>query len=505
MADSPPRKKNRQSQYSRPKQGRLQWWGRTGGGARDVPVAGLYVVLIMVLAGAILLPVLSHADESVAAGVSSSTTTITSIITAPSTPTTAADKTNVSIQDVFDGAHAENTIVQTSSHNDDDDDDVYEFGGSISLGKKVFSWTDKVHITIISHDHNFNRNAIDTIGDTEHDSVKITTRKSTLKEYRLTETGPNTGVFTGEVTLIGFDHNADGDTRTGSGSRGYDNPQRAPGGSGPSGGYLAADRNDAITVAFEYTDGHTAVGTALIRWSEPQIEWLESIYSISGTGTVRVVDPDMNFNPESLDRFEVHVWSDSDPVGVSLAVTESDEASGIFEGSLTFSMDDTSSGHRLRVAEGDLITASYTDSTLPAPYNTGDTRDFTATSQMGLSVSPLERVRASDINIKDALDMDVGNEISAGQQVQVMTHLTNTQEQRSQSFVYIVMVKDKDIGVAVSISWIMGSLQAKQTLNAATSWLPSEAGVYEIETFVWESIVRPNALAPPSKTTVTVN
>jgi hypothetical protein len=53
-------------------------------------------------------------------------------------------------------------------------------------------------------------------------------------------------------------------------------------------------------------------------------------------------------------------------------VTETNEATGIFEGTVSFTADDESSGHRLRVAEGDTITAEYEDNTLPDPYTRSD-------------------------------------------------------------------------------------------------------------------------------------
>jgi hypothetical protein len=40
----------------------------------------------------------------------------------------------------------------------------------------------------------------------------------------------------------------------------------------------------------------------------------------------------MNLNPEAIDNFEVDAWSDSDAGGIDLTVTETNEATGIFEG-----------------------------------------------------------------------------------------------------------------------------------------------------------------------------
>ena len=76
----------------------------------------------------------------------------------------------------------------------------------------------------------------------------------------------------------------------------------------------------------------------------------------------------MNWDPENVDNFEVDVWSSSDQGGISIIISETNEATGIFEGTVSFTADDESSGHRLRVAEGDTITAEYEDNTLPDPY-----------------------------------------------------------------------------------------------------------------------------------------
>jgi hypothetical protein len=65
----------------------------------------------------------------------------------------------------------------------------------------------------------------------------------------------------------------------------------------------------------------------------------------------------MNWNPESVDNFTVDIWSDSDAGGIDLTVTETNEATGIFEGTVFFTVSNESSGHRLRVSEGDTVTA----------------------------------------------------------------------------------------------------------------------------------------------------
>ena len=56
-----------------------------------------------------------------------------------------------------------------------------------------------------------------------------------------------------------------------------------------------------------------------------------------------------------LIKIEVDVWSESDPGGISLTVVETNEATGMFEGKVSFTTSDESSGHRLRVSEGDTV------------------------------------------------------------------------------------------------------------------------------------------------------
>jgi len=98
------------------------------------------------------------------------------------------------------------------------------------------------------------------------------------------------------------------------------------------------------------------------------VQWLEPSYSSSGTGVVRVFEPDLNIDPLQLDSFDVDVFSETDAGGIALTVTETNRGSGIFVGTVFFTTTDESSGHRLRVSPGDIITAEYEDFTLPDKF-----------------------------------------------------------------------------------------------------------------------------------------
>jgi hypothetical protein len=371
----------------------------------------------------------------------------------------------------------------------------------VELDQKVYTWTDKVYITIVAPDHNFDGDLIDEIGNTSLDPIKVSSRGHNIDEYKLVETGTDTGIFTGEVILTGFTHDADGDTTTGN-SDGADVVFSAASGSGPTDGLLPADDDDGLTVSFEFSEDETVVGSALIRWNIGEVQWLEASYPASGTGVVRVIDPDMNLDPEAVDNFDVDVWSDSDAGGIDLTVTETNEATGIYEGTVFFTTTDESSGHRLRVAEGDTVTAEYEDNTLPDPYTTADELDITATSLIGTVVPPLERAPAANLRTVDAFGNSLDT-VSVDQQVQISADLANGQD-REQTFAYLVQIQDGD-GVTVSLAWITGSLSSGQSFSPALSWIPTSSGSYTATAFVWESVDNPTALSPPVSTTISVS
>ena len=200
----------------------------------------------------------------------------------------------------------------------------------------------------------------------------------------------------------------------------------------------------------------------------------------------------MNWDPENVDNFEIDVWSDSDAGGISLMITETNEATGVFEGTVSFTSDDESSGHRLRVAEGDTITAEYEDNTLPDPYTRSDDLDITGTAIIGTVVPPLERAPAANARVVDSFGNSL-SEVSVDQQVQIEADLVNGQD-RDQSFAYLVQVQDGN-GVTVSLAWITGQLAAGQSFSPALSWIPTASGSYEATVFVWESVDNPTALS----------
>ena len=255
------------------------------------------------------------------------------------------------------------------------------FGAVIELDQNVYSWTDRVYITVVAPDYNFDVSKVDEIGNTPDNPINIATKTAELAQYKLVETGIDTGIFTGEVVLTGFQYDVDGDGTdevTGRGATG----------DGPTDGRLESSNDDGIIVTFTHSDDDIVLSSSVIRWNIGEIQWLEPRYPADGTGTVRVIDRDMNLNPDAADNFEVSVGSDTHTGGIDLIVTETDLATGIFEGTVFFTHGGSTSDHLLRVSGGDTVTAEYADRTLPAPYVRGESLDLAATALIDAAATP---------------------------------------------------------------------------------------------------------------------
>ena len=365
------------------------------------------------------------------------------------------------------------------------------FGATVELDQNVYTWTDKVFITVVASDYNFDSNIVDEIGTEDKGEITIRTRAAEV-QYRLAETGPDTGVFTGELVLTGDKDALDDGGPQGTSSKGL---------AGPTDGVINTRTSDGISISFDYSDSEAPlVASALIRWNVGEVQWLEASYAATGSGVVRIIDPDMNINPDAVDSLDVVAYSETFIGGIELTVTETQEASGIFEGTVEFDPESASDGHRLQVTEGDIITATYDDKTLPKPDN-GDSLEISATTLIGSIVPPLERAPASNPAIVDAFGNSLAS-VSVDQQVQITADLTSGQD-RDQDFAYLVQIQNED-GVTVELSWIAGTLGGGATFNAAQSWTPSETGSYTATIFVWESVSNPTALSPQLSITIDV-
>ena len=368
---------------------------------------------------------------------------------------------------------------------------ISKFGAIVELDKAVYDWTDTVVVTITAPDHNNNANNEETIG-TSSLPIQASTRAGKMcttgdKTYTLNESDEDTGVFTGEFALRGFDH-----TMATSQSYTVSTTEACTGNT--SGELSTAGNMDGVTVSYEWVDGSVAIASAIVQWNIGEVEIVDSTVSPNGSTVIRVTDVDEDVSSTVIDTFKVDVFSDSDSGGFQATVSETGEGTGVFEGTIHFADDAATSGLTLRVAEGDTVTVEYTDVTLPGPdYTTADDLTIAATATVGTTTPPLERAPAANARVVDAFGSSVA-EVSVDQQVQIAADVANSQG-KEQAFAYLVQVQDSN-GVTVSLAWITGSLNAGQSMSPALSWTPSTSGSYTATVFVWESVDNPVALSP---------
>ena len=110
------------------------------------------------------------------------------------------------------------------------------------------------------------------------------------------------------------------------------------------------------------------------------VEFLEDSYSSDGAAVIRITDSKMD-DSSIINTVDVVVSSDADTIGTTITLQETDNVSGIFEGTVFFVLDDYTSGHRLQVVQGGSIYVTYKDTTSSAsiegtPFPITDTTEL---------------------------------------------------------------------------------------------------------------------------------
>ncbi len=338
---------------------------------------------------------------------------------------------------------------------------------TLKFDKATYTPFDRIALTLTDPSRNKDSSKID--------SVELTLAgPSSSRTVTLLETGPDTGVFTANVKLSPDLSKFPGD--------------------------IQVRRDDGMTASFRVDADNIITESAFIVYHEGVVSFDKASYGITDEASVSVNDPDANRNPDLPDTVNVKVWSDTDRNGIMLNLREVDTNAGIFEGSLLFTTKDASSGNRLRVSDGDVVTIRYADNTLPPPARlsadgttTLDIKSIITTSIFGKQIPLIQRMPASEPVLVDSFGEPL-TQVLTGSQVIIQSEIVNMQN-RKQQFSYIVQVKDSG-GVTVSLSWLTAELPAHDSSKVSQSWLPLTAGQYTIEIFVWESIDKPVALSP---------
>ena len=358
----------------------------------------------------------------------------------------------------------------------------------IQLDQKRYTWSDEVIITVISPDSDKDNQIAETIGNTNDSKITIKTSKGTLFDYPLRETGLSTGVFQGVVKLTGFQNNFLNSKLSNFG---------ITSGNGPQNGLLSCSNKDELEIIYE-NNVETVKATAQIRWNLGEVQWLQPSYSIGDWAIVRVIEPDMNLDPSFPDSFPIHIWSDSDPIGITVTVKETSQSSGIFESKIHLNSLEESGPQSLCVSDGNTITAEYIDETLPDPYGIDKTLTILATAFIGKDMSsPLQRIKVKNPRILNK-DRHQLSSVPKGQKVYITCDLEN-HSNRNQAFEYIATVRDKNEITIVPPFSLPVTILKDHSDTFSLPWIPDRSGICHINVYIWKSIGNPSALSPPTR------
>ena len=124
-----------------------------------------------------------------------------------------------------------------------------DFGCAVIMDKKIYHPTDKVCLTVVAPDFNLDFEKNDEIGQSPHSTIRIQTGVDRLENYKLVETGPDTGTFVGELQLVPIDEKSSESFKL----------------RGPYDGSLGCNKKDVIEVVFTWWKDESTTAKAIIR------------------------------------------------------------------------------------------------------------------------------------------------------------------------------------------------------------------------------------------------
>jgi len=116
------------------------------------------------------------------------------------------------------------------------------------MNQKIYKPNDKVFLTVVTPDLNFDSDVVNEIGQTPESIIRIRTSVDELVNYKLVETGTDTGIFTGEIQLVQNDELLKTKTNL-----------------GPTDGLIHCSNDDFIEVIFNLFDDEQITCRAIIK------------------------------------------------------------------------------------------------------------------------------------------------------------------------------------------------------------------------------------------------
>ncbi len=139
-----------------------------------------------------------------------------------------------------------------------------------------------------------------------------------------------------------------------------------------------------------------------------QIQLDNPKYACEATATIRVLDCGPNLNPNGVDTLQVHVSSNTDPVGRFLTLTETNPNSALFQGTVTVSA--SGAAGALPVAEGDKLTVIYQD----ADHGGGSPAEVHTSADIDCTGPAISSVQVTDVQPRTAQITFAASELARG-------------------------------------------------------------------------------------------
>ena len=350
-------------------------------------------------------------------------------------------------------------------------EDAYSAKPMIIFDKPAYNPFAAVKILIVDPASNIDREQNDVV------QAVVYTKSNVGNIFKFTEVAPDAGVFETLVTLTPDQNERPAD--------------------------LVVQKDDDLFVEFSSESGSSAssvdidFSTSLVMFDRVQYAFEEV--------KIFVLDIGENKLPNAIDTVDTMVWSTADIKGLKVTLKEISTDIGVFTGTLSLVKDQSSSATVLKVTNTDVITAKYTDKTLPPPAKQSESqtemKDLFTAALVEQKKTQIEFEQPSEPEIVDQFGNPV-TDVQLGQVIIIQDNVVNRKD-INQKFAYIVLIKDGD-GITVSLSWITGELPPSLTFKAGQSWIPEEIGEYNIVIFLWQSIDNPVVLAPQKTVTVSV-
>ncbi|MEM2760907.1 MAG: hypothetical protein QXW73_09000, partial [Nitrososphaerales archaeon] len=347
----------------------------------------------------------------------------------------------------------------------------------IELDKSDYHPYSRVYITVTAKDRNIDVFRSDII----FIAISRQSEGKGLLNYKLTETGVNTGVFAGYVDLRGAD--------------GRD------GGIGPRDGVMRMNSSDTLQISF-----NQVTLSVPIQYNEARLLWNKNRYVIGESAKLQAIEPDMNKNADVTEILRVTLLIKNAKISYELRETELN--SGIFAAEIPFvSITGTIVGKEVGVSYGDTVTALYEDTTVPESQkgaaNSRGVISITASVRISDTVElvGVNRVVQTDYKLVDQRGNTVTN-LKLHDSYRIESVVRNNTAEPLQ-FEFIVQIKDEN-GIVELLQSVSANVGPNDSIVPSLDWKPQKKTRYSVETYVWQDLNAPFPLSIVTKSNVIV-